>query len=160
MMHGYIRCVATSCWDASQSIVAEVPLCDKHRSLLTDELTSTIHPPTPSSATVPGPGPVAPDPAAWSHGVYYIVQKDKSDLVKIGTSINVKSRVAAFKKPRLLVVEPGSYDVETRRHRQFSHFRHHGEWFRFNDAILEHIDQIRRTHPAWRALSQVGYRWD
>ena len=45
----------------------------------------------------------------------------------------------------LMAVETGDHRVENMRHRQFAALRTHGEWFRYEGALVDHITAIRRT---------------
>ena len=44
-----------------------------------------------------------------------------------------------------MAVETGDHRVENMRHRQFAALRTHGEWFRYEGALVDHITAIRRT---------------
>jgi len=43
----------------------------------------------------------------------------------------------------LMATEPGWYDREEQRHLQFAHLRTHGEWFRLEGELREHIDELK-----------------
>lgn len=68
--------------------------------------------------------------------VYYLRFGDR---VKIGTTTNLRVRLADLPHDELLATEPGSFDVEKQRHRQFAAYRVNGEWFHHCPAIAEHI---------------------
>lgn len=67
--------------------------------------------------------------------------------VKIGTSTNLASRLASINPEELLAVERGGVDKERGRHRQFATLRTHGEWFRFESPLTEHIERVRQANP-------------
>lgn len=148
MMHGYMRCAATGCMTRG-TLIADVPLCEEHEGRLAIAL-------APHSAARADAVDLA---AAWSHVVYYIIRRDSADLIKIGTSVNTSARMRSLRggsRPlRLLVAEPGSYELEHQRHKQFFIYRATGEWFRHDPAIVEHIRSLRVQYPQWREMSRA-----
>lgn len=99
-----------------------------------------------------------------SNVVYYIGVKGDGH-VKIGTTKNLSSRLSALAGSRpdghlleVLATEPGSYDVEQSRHRQFAATRGHGEWFTVTPELQAHIDQLAaRSHPSYVLGYDEGY---
>jgi hypothetical protein len=77
--------------------------------------------------------------------VYYMRM---GDLVKIGTSTNIRSRIATLNTQGVMAVEPGSYAVERERHAQFAHLRGHGEWFILGEDLAAHIADVREQFAA------------
>jgi HNH endonuclease len=80
--------------------------------------------------------------------VYYI---RRGDLIKIGTSAQLRCRLSQQVYDELLAVEPGSYDLEDERHRQFAAVQvpkrpGQNEWFRAAEALLTHTDALRALH--------------
>lgn len=65
--------------------------------------------------------------------------------VKIGTTANLKQRLADINPEELMAVEPGSVRLERMRHREFGHLRTHGEWFRYRGMLVEHIAMMQRA---------------
>lgn len=63
--------------------------------------------------------------------------------VKIGTSTNLPTRMQVIRPEEIMVLEAGGFDVEQRRHLQFKALRTHGEWFKLEGALVEHIAQLR-----------------
>ncbi len=63
--------------------------------------------------------------------------------VKIGTSGNLVGRLEAINPEQLMAVERGDYRVEGERHRQFARLRVHGEWFRLEGELVDHIEAVR-----------------
>lgn len=61
------------------------------------------------------------------------------DLVKIGTTSDLPTRMQALKPDELLATEPGDVRAERHRHGQFHSDRVHLEFFRASEALLEHI---------------------
>jgi hypothetical protein len=76
--------------------------------------------------------------------VYYMRVGDR---VKIGTTINLQHRMAHFNPEELLATETGGHHLERQRHRQFGHLRTTGEWFKYEDDLRAHIDQVRSQRP-------------
>lgn len=76
--------------------------------------------------------------ATWY--VYYVRIGDR---IKIGTSGNIKSRIASLMPDEVLATEPGGREIETLRHRQFAALRVRGERFQPGPELLSHIAMIR-----------------
>jgi Meiotically up-regulated gene 113 len=74
--------------------------------------------------------------------VYYMRIGDR---VKIGTSTNLRRRLKAINPEELLAIEQGGVGVESERHKQFSELRTHGEWFKLEGRLVQHIEQLRAT---------------
>jgi hypothetical protein len=74
--------------------------------------------------------------------VYYLTF---NGLIKIGTSTNVKGRMASLPHDELLATEPGSYELEKQRHRQFAHLRYKNEWFNPGPELQAHIRQLKEA---------------
>jgi Meiotically up-regulated gene 113 len=73
--------------------------------------------------------------------VYYIQFRDR---IKIGTTTYLEGRLQGLPYDRILVTEPGSGELERRRHAQFAHCRDTGEWFHADDEkLLAHIEALR-----------------
>jgi hypothetical protein len=73
------------------------------------------------------------------------------NLIKIGTTAQLYTRMHQL-GARLLGYEPGSYELETTRKRQFAPLRASGpgrEWFRPEPELMEHIRQLP-GHPHCR----------
>lgn len=70
--------------------------------------------------------------------VYYIRFGDR---VKIGTTTDLQTRLTAIPYDEVLATEPGSYDLEKRRHVQLRASRIYAnrEWFWLSDEVREHI---------------------
>ncbi len=80
-------------------------------------------------------------PIDRSSFVYFV---RASDMIKIGTSTNVSKRICALQTASpvrldLLLVIPGSADLERELHRKHAKLRSHGEWFRAEPALVEHV---------------------
>jgi hypothetical protein len=80
--------------------------------------------------------------------VYYA---RRGDLIKIGTTTQIKRRLTDQAFDELLAVEPGSFDLEWQRHVQFGESlankrRGQNEWFHPGEALLAHIKELRAAH--------------
>lgn len=64
--------------------------------------------------------------------------------VKIGFSTNIVTRLATINPEELLATEAGGYVLEQQRHRQFMDLRTHGEWFSYEDLLVDHIVKLRQ----------------
>jgi hypothetical protein len=84
------------------------------------------------------------------------LMKHKNGLVKIGASINPKSREKTLQAedPNLEIFfeAPGSFELERKLHLRFSEQRVRGEWFNLkeNDVewIVDHLQSHRRRRPS------------
>jgi len=65
--------------------------------------------------------------------------------VKIGWSSNLPSRLATINPEELMTTEPGNQGLERARHDQFKDLRTHGEWFRLEEPLVAHIEEMRRA---------------
>ena len=95
-------------------------------------------------------------------GWVYFVQG--ADLIKIGTTRTVNKRILALcgGSPvplKLLLVIPGSTELERCLHRQHENARAHGEWFRSTERLLSHIERLRlRRSLANPVVYETGTR--
>jgi hypothetical protein len=141
---GNFTCASLACDQAASIVVAGVPLCDDHRRLVMADL------------TLPRPRYIADDGVPWF--VYYITWPHKPDVVKIGATKNLPGRLNGLKKngrfPAVLVIEPGTGNLEAERHAQFGDLcmSHRGEYFRYRSPLTEHIEALRRERPDWLTL--------
>lgn len=76
-------------------------------------------------------------------GVVYFIRLN--NLVKIGKTRNLKTRVSSFSHPEIEVLasEPGYTDLENDLHRRFRAHRVRGDWFRPHTDIMNYIDEVR-----------------
>lgn len=75
--------------------------------------------------------------------VYYL---RLNDLIKIGTTGNLKSRLGQYPPGCiLLATEAGSTETEKQRHEQFASYRVQGEWFQAADRLMAHIAILAAT---------------
>lgn len=73
--------------------------------------------------------------------VVYYIRRDTR--IKIGTTCNLTQRMLDLQPDEILAVEPGSYELEHRRHEQFAHLRVRGEWFTPALDLLDHIAAVK-----------------
>lgn len=81
--------------------------------------------------------------------VYYIDMP--GDVVKIGTTTNLKARLTSLRvdADKVLATEPGDARLEKRRHTQFkAHRVGKREDFRPSPTLMAWIDKVRRDHGA------------
>lgn len=64
--------------------------------------------------------------------------------VKIGYTTNLRNRLNAINPEELVATEQGGPQLEAKRHQQFAQLRVHGEWFRFDGALAEHVKTLPR----------------
>jgi hypothetical protein len=74
--------------------------------------------------------------------VYYMRLGNR---VKIGTTTNLPLRREAIQSEEVMVIEDGGYKLEASRHRQFADLRTSGEWFRWEEPLISHIERLRAT---------------
>lgn len=87
---------------------------------------------------------LASDPDSTGY-VYYMRINGQ---IKIGYTANLRQRSRNYPPgTELLAVEPGTPELERRRHSQFSRDLARGrEWFRESEAITEHVAGLVATH--------------
>lgn len=82
------------------------------------------------------------------------------DYIKIGYSTRLRNRLNSLRVDELLAVEPGAFDLEQQRHREFGADRMdlRRENFRPSDALLAHIAALRIQHdlPHWAKLPRTS----
>ena len=97
------------------------------------------------------PRAIAPVEKRWKHTgqpvVYYI---RRGNLIKIGTTMRLRSRLTALMPDEVLALEPGDEITERQRHRQFAALRAdpRGEYFFPGAALQEHVSRVRVAHGA------------
>lgn len=62
---------------------------------------------------------------------------------KIGYSGDLKRRMSVLNPEELLVTERGGPIREAERHKQFRALWTHGEWFRYEGALVAHVAELR-----------------
>jgi hypothetical protein len=72
--------------------------------------------------------------------VYYVRFGDR---VKIGTTGDFAQRITQLPCDAVLALEPGGYELERVRHRQFTDLHVTCEWFRYEEPLLSHIAGLR-----------------
>ena len=82
--------------------------------------------------------------------VVYYLSSNNTDVVKIGTTVNMSRRFQSMKSsatgltPRLLAWEYGGMDIELERHMDFGRdSRIRTDWFALTPRLREHILSIR-----------------
>lgn len=161
-----LSCCVPGC-DTVAASGAPVPLCAGHVTLVAEF--SAEH--AGVEDALPGPCPVCGSrigiryPAAavcarceWRWGdvpdgdlapprvdvVYYLRMRDDfGDRIKIGTTTNLRQRLAAIPHQELLGLERGDRTLERRRHARFAATRYPGtEWFRVTPELLDHVSVV------------------
>lgn len=86
--------------------------------------------------------PKPPEPFERVPGefVYYMRIGNR---VKIGWTTNLTTRLATINPEELMTTEPGNRILENARHHQFKELRTHGEWFRLEEPLIQHIEDLR-----------------
>jgi hypothetical protein len=81
------------------------------------------------------------------HTVYYV---KIGELLKIGYTSNMRLRMLRYPPNRwVMATEDGDSLLEQKRHRQFADLRTHGnEWYRLDEPLLTHINDLRRASGA------------
>lgn len=77
--------------------------------------------------------------------VYYALMRS---VIKIGTTTNLRQRMQTLKADDILATEPGGYEIEELRLKQFDHLRapiaRHRELFIPDEDLISHIEMLRR----------------
>lgn len=150
----YLEPDATRCTAEAMQPDGDIILCAKHAILAQRLLDRSL--------------PEVLDPAIGTHSrrryiqereaalavVYYL---RRADLVKIGTTVNLRRRLAEIDHDELLAAEAGGVELERQRHEQFSHLRRRGEWFEAADDLLAHAAALRRAYGAPRITDERDY---
>jgi hypothetical protein len=79
-------------------------------------------------------------------GVVYYMRI--GNRVKIGWSSNILKRVVSINPEELMAVEPGGLHQERMRHQEFRALCTHGEWFRLESPLTEHIAALQRREQS------------
>lgn len=79
-------------------------------------------------------------PSSRESVVYYVRVGNR---VKIGTTTNLRRRLAILAPEEVLATEPGNTAQERSRHVQFRALRTVGEWFRYEEPLVSHIEKLR-----------------
>lgn len=89
---------------------------------------------------------------AW---IYYIRFGDR---IKIGTTTSLKGRLASLPHDEILALEPGSYDLERARHREFAPMLVDGqrEWFHDSSTLRDHALELRARHGSPEDLMRAA----
>lgn len=80
--------------------------------------------------------------AGLQNVVYYMRLGNRA---KIGTSRNLKRRLAAINPEDCMAYELGDRTLEVARHKQFAHLRVSGEWFELADDLTRHVNTLTIT---------------
>lgn len=83
-------------------------------------------------------------------GSVYFIQQGNDGLIKIGTTENVKARLATLQtssphKLNLLNTISGGRQKEAELHNRFSEFRKNGEWFEPVQELLDFIYALKSS---------------
>lgn len=133
---GYAVDGGSGCRHDVVRVLGDVPLCQLHLWKVSKEL----H--------------VEPIQRAAASVVYYLGDPD-TQLVKIGTSVRLATRIIALRKvrPRLLLLatEPGTSALEHDRHKQFAELHvpmanGEREWFLKHHRLMCHIGDVRMKY--------------
>lgn len=130
-----------------------LPLCWHHQELATeflakDQLKRLIESAGPKEAK------------GWKilsrESVVYFVRRGGDGAVKIGYTVNLKSRmsgIATGSGPlEVLATLPGGEVIESLFHKHFAEYRLHGEWFAPHESVLTFAaenDGVERSHLEW-----------
>lgn len=71
--------------------------------------------------------------------VYYMRLGNRT---KIGTTVNLRKRMAVIQPEDCIAYELGGYNLERIRHQQFAHLRVSGEWFDLQDDLVRHVNGL------------------
>ena len=95
------------------------------------------------SASQPAAIPQEAAEGLWHEVVYYM---RFGNLIKIGTTGQLYNRMRSLKPDELMAAEPGSYDLEAKRHREFARYRAEGEFFYPAPGLLRHIRSVQTRY--------------
>lgn len=94
----------------------------------------------------PEPKPVAPKQVEAPASVVYFISS--GSLIKIGVTVELRKRFTSLQcgSPMpltLLASIPGDRSMEQKLHKQFSHLRTHGEWFKNDPSLMAYIESLQ-----------------
>lgn len=129
---------------AKEMLATIVPLCTDHAHLVRLGVADQMAVKLPSVVHVHTAGPA----------VVYYIGDPATQCVKIGTSTDARKRLQAvrhrFPEAILLAVEPGHFELERVRHRQFAGVRRiqrgQREWFEKTPDLMDHINAMRHQY--------------
>lgn len=75
--------------------------------------------------------------------VVYYLRFDR--LCKIGVTTDLDQRLRNVPHDELLATEPGDANLERFRHRQFQSLHYNREWFRYEGALVKHVDRLKES---------------
>lgn len=123
-----ILCCAPGCYFRNVTDYDGVPLCPTHFAAV--------------ARHVPAPEPPRPQPV-----VYYAERADRPGQIKIGTTTQLRERMAALgargRAVTLLAIEQGGRSLEKSRHAQFAALRLDGEWFSAASPLTDHVGRLK-----------------
>lgn len=90
--------------------------------------------------------------SSWPIPLVYYARS--GDLVKIGYTTDLRTRMRKLRPDELLAVEPGGSLLEASRHREFSASRREGEWFSLTEDLVAHVSEVAQHHTT-PALDRV-----
>jgi hypothetical protein len=102
---------------------------------------------------IPATAPVQSGLAVDAKEIVYYIRRGA--VIKIGTTKDPIDRFGTLMPDEILAIEPGSYELETARHKQFDHLRvrRRREYFIDAPELREHIKATRALYgepdPAW-----------
>ena len=139
-------CAIRPCDNRADEIVARIALCAQHRDLLAHALKMP--------------------PRLFRDVVYYATWPawQADGPVKIGTSSALGARLKNLSRGHkgravLLAVEPGSFSLERKRHRQFKAACLGSEIYTLTPQIRGHIKQLHQDWPLWQEIVGLDPQW-
>jgi hypothetical protein len=138
----YLRENDSQCPHPALAPLSNILLCLKHTASGIEMLNHAPDPDeTPESRMADNAMRLAAAQREAESVVYYVQFRD---VIKIGTTHNMRSRMQSVPNERVLATEPGDMRLERRRHMEFKHCRQYGEWFTASDPKLQaHIHSIQ-----------------
>ena len=118
---------------------APIPLCDRHTAEVLFWSVRAIRAEVDDATAVLSSLPVM-DPTPQPGQVVYYARSEGT--VKIGTTTDLVKRMRQLKCD-LLAHEPGGYDIESTRHREYGFARSHLEFFHPAPELVEWIKFLR-----------------
>ncbi|MFI8300003.1 hypothetical protein ACIGCZ_29165 [Streptomyces nigra] len=90
--------------------------------------------------------PAVPQEATYGlrHEVVYYMRF--GHCIKIGTTGTLAVRARELKPDEILAAEPGSYDLERERHRQFGRYFSEGEMYFPGPLLMAHIRKVQARY--------------
>ena len=132
-------CLVPACNTPASDLIEE-PICPAHARSVYAQVKDALSSATNSTRVAAGSKNRARPGAADRPGIIYFAQF--GDLVKIGYTTDLTTRMAKLRPDRLLALRPGSMRDERALHARFGPHWSHGEYFHRHPDIDAYVTSL------------------